>query len=183
MKKETVTASIFVLVIGVLLVFILWLSSPRIVESPVKNSTAIERAEVAAVVKEFMEEAYVNNNSQEVSDLYVPPEGFETFLSEKPFTAEEYIAWFVKSVDLQSHGAVTSVQIRDVEIVTDQEQATDIPSKELYRVTFYFMKEDGEPVYFGPCCGDEGSPSAEMFTRVLETDDGYKIFEDLPYRP
>lgn len=183
MKKQTVAASLFVLITGILLVGALWLSAPRVVESPVEDGVAKEVAEVATVVKEFMEGAYIKNNSQEVSGLYIPPQGFETFLSEEPFTAEEYIEWYVKSVDLQSHGRVTSVQIRDVEIITDQEQVSETPLEELYKVTFYFMKDNGEPVYFGPCCGEEGLPSADMFTRVQKINDGYKIFEDLPYRP
>lgn len=173
----------FVLVIVLLLIGALWLSSPRIAESPVEDNATEEIAKVASLVKEFMAGAYINENYSAVSRLYIPPQGFETFLSEEPFTVAEYIEWFVKSVDLRSQGTVTSVQIRDVEIITDQESNSNIPPGELYRVTFYFIKDNGEPVYFGPCCGDEGSPSAEMFTRVQKTDDGLRVYEDLPYQP
>ena len=183
MKKQTTIASLFLLVAAVLLLSALWVFSPKVVESPVRNSEKEVIAQVGGVVREFMEEAYINENFEKASNSYLPPQGFETFLSNEPISPEEYIEWYVRSVDLASLGTVTDVQIEKVEKITSDEKDSEYSAEELHRVSFYFMKDDGEPVYFGPCCGEEGAPSAEMFTRVRKTQDGYKIFEDLPYRP
>jgi hypothetical protein len=183
MKKQTKSFLWLGLIALGLIVCTLWILAPKAAESPVENGEEEATLQVRRVVKEFMEEAYIKENYQKASGLYVPPVGFETFLSMEPMALEEYIEWYVRSVNLASLGVVTNIQIREVEMIEDNENSFENTTEELYKVTFYFMKEDGEPVYFGPCCGEEGAPSPEMFTRVIETENGYKIFEDLPYRP
>jgi len=179
MKNKVTVALMVVLAVGILAVSAVFLFGNN------TERVATEKEitdEVERVVKEFMEEVYINRNYGQVSSLYIPPDGFETHLSAEPMSVEEYIEWLVGSVDLQSYDpAVTRVQIISVESIDDHEPLET--EGDLYRVTFHFIKENGEAVHFGPCCGAGGDPSPDMFSRVLKTQEGYRIFKVLPYIP
>lgn len=142
-----------------------------------KTDSKNQEEEIEKVVKSFMEEAYIKKNYEKVSKLYIPPSGFENLLSTEPMSLEGYIEWYVKSVSIDQNGTinVTHVDIVDIKEI-DYE-------KDLFSVSFSFIKEDGEPILYGPCCGEEGAPSPLFFTRVIKTGEIYKIYEDLPYIP
>jgi len=61
-----------------------------------------DELKVGDLVKDFMEEAYIKENYKQAASFYIPPDGFETFLSDDPISVEEYIEWYVRSVDLKS---------------------------------------------------------------------------------
>ncbi len=146
---------------------------------------------VGNVVKEFMEEAYIKRNYKNASKLFIPPQEFEKSLSTDPMSLEDYIEWFVKSVNLDSYGenGVYSVRIKNVEkydkkeefgICSFRDEDNDV---DFFTVTFQFIKENNEALYFGPCCGADEPSFSDWFSCVKSTDNGYKVYKNLPYLP
>ncbi len=181
MKKQTARPLIIILVMGIVLIGLMFLGNSNSKESLTMPKDDWQ-TEIASVVKDFIESSYIKEDFKKVINLYVPPAGFETLLSTEPMSKDEYVEWYVRSVDLKSRGPVKSVRIIDIEEVSDQEQITEVGDN-LYRVRFHFIKESGRAVYFGPCCGDNSAPDPNMFVRVLKTKEGYRVYEDLPYIP
>lgn len=145
-------------------------------------------------VKDFMEESYIRKNYKNASRLFIPPKGFERSLSVDPMSAEDYISWFVESVGLDNYNedGVYSVRIIDVRNFDEKEElgtcsSLDENNEEMgvdfFTVTFQFIKENGEALYFGPCCGSDEPPFSDWFSCVKSTNNGYMIYKDLPYLP
>jgi hypothetical protein len=173
-KQISIRSAVVVVLIIIGIIGVALALAPVADENSAVNAGDKELVSVEKVVKEFMEEAYIRENFKKASGSYIPPDGFETFVSMEPISLAEYIEWYVRSVNLKSQGIITHVQVVGVERSEESQ---------LFKVTFHFIKEDGEPVRFGPCCGEEGEPNPDMITYVKKVGSKYKIFESLPYIP
>ncbi len=152
----------------------------------------MEKEEIKEVVKYFMEEVYIKGNYEKASALYVPPEGFET--SSRGYqgegSLEEYIGWYAHTVSGLLKN-VTHVEVIDIKkciivAICDLDYCYEeeiCREDDVLYVSFSFIKENGESVLWGPCCGAEGQPSALFSTKIIKKEGDYKIYEELPYIP
>ncbi len=133
--------------------------------------------EAENVLLDFLEYMYITGEYEKAAEIYLGFKETDHNNNLRPTEDDkrEQLEWTARTIGFDSPGYdVEKVEIKDT---------TEV-SKEEFRFEFSLIRENGEAVRFGPCCGDFETP--EWYTHpyfVKKVEGDYRVHGELLYLP